>query len=114
MSKRFPVFTYRDEIRVETTLPDTYWLQRIGTPEPDIECLYIKREQENEDGGETVFFLQMNADERFLQSDSTREDKPCYEFYNDSGEDRFYACNRIDAAKRKWFALIDARVEQEQ
>ena len=80
MSRRFPVFTYRDEIRSETTLPDTYWLQCIGTPEPDIECLYVKREQQHTDRSETVFFLQMNADERFLQSDSTRGTQVSFEF----------------------------------
>lgn len=110
-SRRFPVFTYRDEIRVETTLPDTYWLQCIGTPEPDIECLYVKREQKIEDGDETVFFLQMNADERFLQSDSTSETRDCYEFYNNNNEDPFYTCNRIDVAEKKWFTLIAERVE---
>lgn len=111
MGKRFPVFTYRDEIRVETTLPNEYWLQNLGTPEPDIECLYIKREQENKDCDETVFFLQMNADKRFLQSDPTSENKDCYEFYNNNNEEPFYTCNRIDVAKKKWFALIAARVQ---
>lgn len=105
MSSRYPVIKYRNDIRRETELPENYTLRHIGTPEPDIECIYVLKNDIIE------FFLQMNADERYKDSNTNYENRPNYEFYRDEDSDPFYSCKRIDTAKRKWFDLIESEID---
>lgn len=110
MSRRFPALEYRNELRRETEVPDPYAIRWIGTPEPDIECVYVRRENEDNEILGTVFFLQMNADERYVASNTESETRPNYEFYFNENDDPFFTCSRFDVAKKKWFELLDEHV----
>lgn len=111
--QRFPCIKYATELRDKTRerieeLDDDLMVKKAGTPEPESSWVTLKRIKDGDP--EVLFMLLMNADHRYADSFEQYKTRPNYEFYHDEyQEHKFNEYQRIDAARQKWFELLEQK-----